>query len=58
MAQDGGTRGVAFHDEMGHCIEKSGLDYGMQLYVSERDENDQREDSSKKSCSSSFARES
>ena len=42
----------------GSLQRKPGLDHGIQLYVSEHDGNDQREDRPEKACSSWFARES
>ena len=37
---------------------KPGLDYGIQLYMSERDGKDKGENSPKRACSCWFARES
>ena len=57
MAQDGGKRGITFHDEIEKCKESQGWTstYGS---MPERDGNDQGEDSPKQADSCWFARHS
>ena len=55
MAQDGGTRGRTFHDEMDHCSESQGRTTACSR-MHERDGKNQGEDSPKQAGACWFAR--